>query len=187
MPRTEAGSVGKRINVVGTTGCGKTTFAAALAERLGVPHIEMDALFWKPNWEQTPDEEFFPIIDEATRGDRWVLDGGYSRTRAITWPRAEAIVWLDYSFARVFFRLVRRTIRRALTREELWTGCRESLRISLFSRDSILIWCLKTYGRRRRSYPTLIALPENAHLQFVRLRTPADAQHWLDRLGEEPG
>lgn len=185
MWQAGASGIGQRINVVGTTGCGKTTFAAALAERLGIPHVEVDALFWRPAWEQTPDEEFFPIIDEATRGDRWVLDGGYSRTRPITWPRAQTIVWLDYSLLRVFVRLLRRTIRRAFSREELWEGCRESFRTSFLSRDSILLWCLKTYWRRRRTYPKLMTMTEHAHLQFVRLRTPRRAERWLEDVEAE--
>jgi len=177
--------IGQRISVIGTTGCGKTTFARALAERLGISHIEMDDLFWKPNWVQTPDAEFFPIIDDATRGDRWVLDGGYSRTRPITWPRADTIVWLDYSFPRVFLQLLRRTIHRAATGDELWDGCRESFRVSFLSRDSILIWCLKTYWRRRRNYPKLLTLPEHAHLRFVRLASPRKAREWLDSVVAE--
>lgn len=102
---------GSRINVVGTTGSGKTTAAKLLAKRLGLPRIELDALFWKPDWGETPDEEFLPAVDEATRGDRWVLDGNYSRTRSIVWPRVDTIIWLDYSFPRVFGQLLRRTIR----------------------------------------------------------------------------
>jgi len=175
----------RRINVVGTTGSGKTTFARALAERLELPCIELDALFWKPNWEQTPDEEFLPLVDEATRGERWVLDGNYSRTRPITWPRAESVVWLDYSFPRVFTQLLRRTLSRALSGDELWPGCRETLRGSFVSRDSILLWCLQTYWRRRRNYPKLIAASEHAHLQFIRLRSPRRARKWLERIAPQ--
>ena len=172
----------RRINVVGTTGSGKTTAARAIAERLGIEHIELDALFWKPDWGQTPDDEFLPAVDEATRGERWVLDGNYSRTRPIVWPRADTIVWLDYGFPRVFGRLLWRTIRRSITREELWSGCRERLRISFFSRESILIWCLKTYWLRRRNYPELLSRPEHKHLRLIHLRSPREAQTWIGRL-----
>ena len=173
---------GRRINVVGTTGSGKTTAARAIAERLGIEHIELDALFWKPDWGQTPNDEFLPAVDEATRCERWVLDGNYSRTRPIVWPRADTIVWLDYSFPRVFGRLLWRTIRRSITREELWSGCRERLRISFFSRESILIWCLKTYWLRRRNYPELLSRPEHKHLRLIHLRSPREARTWIGRL-----
>ncbi len=174
---------GLRINVVGTTGSGKTTVAAEISRRLDLPHIELDALFWKPEWGETPDEEFLPKVDRATRGERWVLDGNYSRTRRIVWPRADTVVWLDYSFPRVFLQLLWRTIQRAATKRELWSGCRESWRISFFSRGSILVWCLKSYWVRRRNYPAIFAQPEHQHLDLIHLRTPGETSHWLDRIG----
>jgi adenylate kinase family enzyme len=173
---------GRRINVVGTTGSGKTTVAEAIAARLGMEHVELDALFWRPGWGETPDDEFLPRVDEATSGERWVVDGNYSRTRPIVWPRADTIVWLDYSFPRVFSQLLSRTIRRSITKEELWSECRERFRVSFFSRESILIWCLKTYWRRRRDLPALFARPEYQHLRVVRLCTPRETADWLGRL-----
>jgi len=173
---------GRRINVVGTTGSGKTTVARAIAERLDVPYIELDALFWKPDWGETPDDEFLPKVDAATCGDRWVLDGNYSRTRPIVWPRADMIVWLDYPFPRVFLQLLRRTISRAITKEAMWDGCVETWRKGFFSRDSILLWCLQTYWRRRRNYPGVFNRPEHRHLRVVRLRSPRETAGWLARL-----
>ena len=173
---------GLRINVIGTTGSGKTTVAHAVAERLGLPRIELDALFWKPNWGETPDQEFLPKVDEATRRDRWVVDGNYSRTRSIVWARADTIVWLDYSFPRVFLQLLGRTIRRATTREPMWDGCVETWRKGFFSRDSILLWCLKTYGRRRRNVPAVLRRPEHRHLTIIRLRSRRETDAWLRSL-----
>ena len=184
MSEHEHDRPGRRINVVGTTGSGKTTVARAIAQRLGLPHIELDALFWKPDWGQTPDDEFLPTVDEATRGERWVLDGNYSRTRPIVWPRADTIVWLDYRFSRVFGQLLWRTIRRAITKEPMWDGCVENLRLAFFSRESILLWCLKTYRRRRRNYPEISARPEYKHLRFIHLRSPRATMDWLRRLNQ---
>jgi len=45
-----------RINVVGTSGVGKSTLARHLAGRLAVPYIEMDRLYWRENWQGTTDE-----------------------------------------------------------------------------------------------------------------------------------
>jgi adenylate kinase family enzyme len=169
-----------RINVVGTTGSGKTTTAKLLAERFGLHRIEMDALSWQPNWEMTPREELRRLVDEATRGDRWVIDGNYSDVRSILWPKLDTIVWLDYRFPRVFTQLLARTVRRAVTREELWNGCRERVATSFFSKDSILIWCLKTYWRRRRSYPKLFVQPEYAHIDVLRFRSPRAFRAWFE-------
>lgn len=48
-----------KINVVGTSGSGKSTLARQLAERLDVPYIEMDRLYWRPEWQGTPDDAFW--------------------------------------------------------------------------------------------------------------------------------
>jgi adenylate kinase family enzyme len=53
----------KRVAVVGVTRSGKTTLAITLSQRLGVPHIELDALYWQPNWTPPADRgEFRPVI-----------------------------------------------------------------------------------------------------------------------------
>jgi hypothetical protein len=115
-------------------------------------------------------------------GSRWVVDGNYGKVRDIVWSRADTIVWLDYTLPVIMRRLVWRTIRRVVTREELWSGNREGVRGALFSRDSILLWALRTFRRRRREYPVLLASPEYAHLAVVRLRSPRAADEWLSNL-----
>ena len=180
MKRPTNEFAGSRINVVGTTGSGKTTATKMLANRLGLRLIELDAVFWKPNWGETADDEFLPAVEEATRGDRWVLDGNYSRPRSTVWPRADTIIWLDYSLPRVFWQLLKRTVRRSATREELWSGCHERFIAQFFSTDSILLWCLKTYWRRRRNYPRLFEQREHGHLQVLIFRTPREFQRWFD-------
>jgi adenylate kinase family enzyme len=174
--------VGVRINVVGTCGAGKTTTARALAERLGLPHVELDALSWGPNWTQRPDDEFRASVAAAVSGERWVIDGNYRKTRDLVWARADTVVWLDYSFPRVFAQLLRRTFRRAFTQEELWQGNRERLAVQFFSRESILLWALKTHWRRQREYPELLARPQYRRLPTIRLRSPREANEWLSRV-----
>lgn len=177
-------STPNRICVVGVTGSGKTTFAAALADRLGVPHIELDALHWDPNWQEAPDDVFRQRVAEAIQRPSWVCDGNYSAARDILWPRAQAIIWLDYPFGLVFRRLVARTLRRALTRQILWNGNREPFwpHLKLWSQKSLIHWLFKTYGRRKREYPQLFAQPEHAHLQVIRFGTPKQAAAWLESV-----
>lgn len=173
----------KRISVVGTSGSGKTTFARQIAQRMGVPHVELDALHWEPNWQEAPVEVFQQRVETALSEDAWVVDGNYSAIRSVVWGRADTVVWLDFSFPIVFARILKRTARRVFTREELWnTGNRESLRMTFLSRDSILLWVLRTYRRRRREYPELFKRPENAHLQVIRLESPRCAAAWLSEI-----
>ena len=92
----------KKINVIGTSGSGKTTFSRQLAEKLGYPYIEMDALFWGKNWQQSTDEVFFRKLEEAMEQEKWVLDGNYSRTTDIKWKEADTVIWIDFNFIRTF-------------------------------------------------------------------------------------
>ncbi len=186
MKNQDLPTPGQRISVVGTSGSGKTTVGRGIADRLGIPCIELDALAWLPGWTNRPLAELRELVEERTRGPAWVVDGNYSKVRDLVWGRADTVVWLDYPFRRVFGQLLRRTIRRSLRREELWNGNRESLRMSFFSRDSILLWAIRTYRRRRRQYPELLSKPEHAYLKVIRLRSPAETRRWLDGLAR-PG
>lgn len=170
--------------MVGTSGSGKTTVGRAIASRLGIPFVELDALAWLPGWTNRPLAELRELVEERTRGPSWVVDGNYSKVRDLVWGRADTVVWLDYPFRRVFGQLLRRTVRRALRREELWNGNRESLRMSFFSRESILLWAIRMHGRRKRQYPGLLARPEHGHLNVIRLRSPAETRRWLDGLAQ---
>lgn len=172
----------ERIVVIGTSGSGKTTMACNIAKRLAVPHVELDSLHWEANWTEAKVEDFCERVRSAVAGDAWVVCGNYSAVRSLVWPRAEMVVWLDYSFQVIMSRLLRRTLRRAFTREELWNGNKESLRTAFFSRDSILLWALTTYKTRRKESPLLFALPEHSHLRVVHLRSPRQADAWLRRL-----
>jgi len=180
----------KRINVIGTTGSGKSTFAKALAEKLGYPCFHLDQLFWKPNWVETGDEELFSKVEAVTSGDCWVLDGNYNRTNDIKWRHADTVIWLDYSFPRTFFQLLRRTLGRVFTRREIWprTGNRESFKRSFMSRDSIFLWFFRCYKKNKVRYSEFQKLPEYRHIRFVRLCRPKDARAFIEsaRNGNEP-
>ncbi|MGH2416825.1 MAG: adenylate kinase [Candidatus Limnocylindria bacterium] len=168
----------ERINVVGTSCSGKTTLARAVAERLGLPHTELDALFWGPGWEPVPPEAFDVRVADAVSRSQWVIDGGYSTVRAVIWERADTVVWLDYPMPLVLGRWARRTIARIRSQEEFWpgTGNRESIGNAL-RRGGLLWWILRTHrGRRRRTRRDLAARPG---LRVVHLRSPAATQRWL--------
>jgi adenylate kinase family enzyme len=167
----------RRVNVVGVTGSGKTTFARKLAARLGYPHIELDALYHEPNWQAAPLHIFRERTHRALSADCWVVDGNYSKVRDIVWIQADTIVWLNYPFPLVLWRLFRRTIRRVIMKQEMWESRnRETWRRTL-SRDSILVWAFQSYNRRKREYPRLFT--EWPHLDIVILRSPDEAERWL--------
>lgn len=138
---------------MGTTGSGKSRLAERLAEQTGLRVIELDALFWGRDWRPVPLELFRHRVERETRDDGWIVVGNYTQVRDLVWPNADTLVWLDLPLSLVMWRLVRRTVQRAATKEELWgTGNRESFRNAFLSRQSILLWALKTHRRNREKY-----------------------------------
>lgn len=170
-----------RVAVIGSTSSGKTTLAKSLATVLGSVHIEMDALRFLPGWKVRDNDDFRAKVGEATSQPRWVTDGNYSITRDLTWGRADTVIWLNYNLPLILRRLTRRTFSRWWNRTELWnTGNRENLIKHFIPNDeSLYFWVLKTYWKRRRELPAIIARPEHAHLRFIIFTTPRETDLWL--------
>ncbi len=173
----------ERISIVGNTGSGKSTLAGQLAAGLGYPHVELDALHWEPGWQSAADDVFRRRVRLATAQECWVVDGNYSRVRDIIYERLQMLVWLDYPLSVNLWRLTRRGLKRVITREDLWeSGNRESFRGQFFSRDSLYVWAIKTHQIKRERYLSLMADPDFAHINIVRLRSPAAANRWRRRF-----
>ncbi len=173
---------GPRIVIVGTTGSGKTTTAARLSGLLGIPHIELDAIHWLPNWVEMERELFRQKVSDALAGPAWITDGNYRKAYDLIWARATTLIWLDYDLPVIFWQLFWRTLRRVVTGEELWNGNRERFGNAFLSKDSLFIWALQSQPKQRRQYPLLLASPEYAHLQVLRFRTRRETERWLAQV-----
>jgi adenylate kinase family enzyme len=168
-----------RVAIVGTSCSGKSTLARTLAAALKVPHIELDASYWGPNWRPVDAQEFRRRVDYLTSQPRWVCDGNYSGVRDLVWQRAESVVWLNYSLPLVMTRALRRTLKRCISGSRLFSGNRESFRLSFLSRDSILLWVIRTHRARQVEFPKLFTDNRHAHLYVVELRGRSDARCFL--------
>ncbi len=177
----------RRISLVGNAGSGKSTLGRRLAARLGVPFEELDGHFHQPGWTERPADEFLEVIDALTRADGWVIDGNY-RTVVLdgpVWERADTVVWLDLPRRTVMAQVVRRTVRRVTTRQELWNGNREPLG-NLWRLDpqrSIVAWAWTQHAKYVERYGAAMTDPRFGHLRFVRLRSRAEAEAWLGTFG----
>jgi adenylate kinase family enzyme len=171
-----------RIAVVGATGSGKTILAGNIAQHLSIPHIETDSIYWGSNWMPIPLDEFRLRMDRITQGKYWVIDGNYSKVRDLVWGRADTLVWLDYPFLLVFWRLLHRSISRIFSREELWNGNRETFRNMFLSRDSLFVWLFQSYSHQKRAYPNQVKEPMFSHLAFLRIKSPREADEWVIHL-----
>lgn len=169
----------RRILVAGTSGTGKTTLARAIAARIGLPAVELDALHHGPAW--TPRPEFLDDVRALVAGDTWITEWQYPAARPLLVERADLMVWLDLPFRTTLRRVVVRTVRRRVSREVLWNGNQEApLRTFFTDPDHIVRWAVRVRHDLAAWVPDL----ERTHpaLTIVRLRTSRDVESWLSAL-----
>lgn len=154
---------------------------AALARLLGACFLELDSLKHQAGWKPLPEAEFRARVAAVTTGERWVIDGNYRGVQDLVWARAETVVWLDLPRRTVMRRVIWRSFWRAARRTELWNGNRERWRnfFSLDAQQSVVVWAWQTHASTRARYEAAMADPSNAHLRFIRLRSPAEVQRFL--------
>jgi adenylate kinase family enzyme len=161
--------------IASASGCGKTTLGRALAARLEIPFVELDALNHGPGWTEATAEELRSRVEPVMAGDGWVIDGAYrSKLGDLVLEAADTVVWLDLPRREWLPRLIRRTVRRITRREELWGGNRESFRNAFLTRDGLLRFAWRNYRVRRATYPS-----ELARFHVVRLLSQSEVDAWL--------
>jgi adenylate kinase family enzyme len=168
-----------RVLISGISGSGKTTVAKALEVRLGLPRHELDALHHGPGWVKRP--EFEADVAAFADAPRWVTEDQYTSLLGDhLWQRADTVVWLDLPRATVMRQVVRRTLRRAATREELWNGNRESVRDWLDPEHPVR-WAWKRHAEHReRTAARIAAYPQ---VRVVRLTSSRAARAWAAGAG----
>ncbi len=175
----------RRVSVVGNSGSGKSSLARRIAAVLDAPCIELDAIHHLPGWQPIDPDAFVDRVEAITEAETWVIDGNY---RAVVvegpvWARADAIVWLDLPRVTVMRQVTRRTLRRTVRRERLWNGNREHLtNFWVWHHDSIIRWAWTQHGKYQDRYSRAMASPALDHIEFVRLRSHAEADEWVENL-----
>jgi adenylate kinase family enzyme len=170
----------KRIVIIGTTGSGKTTLGKRLGEILNLKVFDLDEIYWLDNWELASDELAEQRLSSVVVGDEWIISGNYSRSRHLTWNKADTIIWLDYPFWIKFIRLLKRSVGRAMSQETMWgTNNRESWG-RIFSKDSILRWLWKSHKPFKERTPKFLA--DYPHLTVIHHPHPRNTERFLDEL-----
>lgn len=171
-----------RILLYGVTGSGKTTLAARIAARTGIPFHSVDELTWQPGWAPVPIDEQRRRIEEICAGDAWILDTAYHAWLDVPLARADLIVALDYPRWVSLSRLLRRTTARLLDGRAVCNGNRESLR-HVLSWDSIVLWHFRSFDRKRVRMRAWAVDPRAPRV--VRLTSPAAAELWLATVSND--
>ncbi|MEM7499263.1 MAG: DNA topology modulation protein FlaR [Pseudomonadota bacterium] len=167
----------RRVMVLGGAGAGKSTFARALGGRLSVPVVHLDSLYWESGWVPAEEAVFLARIEEAVRGDAWVMDGNYSRTWPMRLARADTVILLDVSTPRRLARVVRRSLANyGRTRADLGNDCPEQLPDGAFLR-----WILG-YNRRGRGKALALLADASPEIACHHLRGAGAARRFLDQF-----
>jgi adenylate kinase family enzyme len=177
VPATDRLGDARRILVYGATGSGKSTMAEGIGELTGIPVTSVDDICWSPGWVQMPKHEQLETFDRITRGDAWILDSAYEGWRYLAHERADLVVALDFARLTSFSRLLRRTLHRMIDGTEVCNGNRESFREIFLARDSILLWHVTSFRRKRAEMRTWEAADFGPRV--IRLRRPAHARSFL--------
>lgn len=173
-----------RIRVVGSSGSGKTTTATAIAERLGIPRLELDSVHWLPDWKELDPEQFRRrALEFATSHTRWVMDGNYNGRLGTTVDHlVDTFVWLDLPRWRVMAALFARTVRRSITRERLWGTNNHERLTSLLRWDpykNLMRWSWINHHKNRQRYGERAAAAPD---QWIRLRSRREVGEFLEGL-----
>ena len=166
----------KKVVVIGSGGAGKSTFARRLGEISGLPVIHLDTVFWRPNWEPTPKEEWKAKVEEMMKADAWIMDGNFGGTRELRMRAADTIIMLDLPRRVCMYRIMKRAIvYRGKKRPDMAEGCLEKMDLDFIS----WVWNYRKRGRLR-------ALDEIGRLngkEFVVLKNHREIEDYLFRVG----
>ncbi|WP_159617450.1 adenylate kinase [Arthrobacter zhaoguopingii] len=178
------GATAQRVIFHGVTGSGKSAAAHAYAAAARLPEYSADDdLGWLPGWQNRPPEEQRRIAAGIAAQERWVIDSAYSGWRDLMLARADLVVALDYPRWLSLSRLIRRTIRRCVAREQVCNGNTESFR-RVFTRDSIILWHFRAFPRKREALERIKADP--AMPPVISFRRPAELEAWIARAARDP-
>lgn len=174
----EGNEVLMKISIRGVSCSGKTTLAKRLSKELNIEHIELDECYWLPNWQNRELNEFLQVVEKKLKAESWVMDGNYSKVYKGLKVDYDYQVWLDYSFTKIFYRYCKRTFDRVVFKRRVCNGNIENYK-SLFSADSLLLWILKTYWKRKSELKILQA---NGDKKLIVIKKEDDIVRMIENL-----
>ncbi len=162
----------QRILIIGCGGAGKSTLARQLGQKMNLPVVHLDKLFWKPGWEESSDEEIDEKIFRELEKPQWIMDGNFGRTLPRRLEYCDTVIWLDYPRLTCFLGVLKRVITTYGTvRPDMGEGCPER-----FDWD-FLKWVWGFNRKNRKRFQTL--LDDAPQVQTVRLKNRRQTRGFL--------
>ena len=116
----------ERILIIGCGGAGKSTLARQLGEKLGLPVVHLDSLFWKPGWVEETKEAFDQKLAVELEKPQWIMDGNFNRTMSQRMEKCDTIIYLDFSRWACLLGVVKRVVTNyGKVRPDMGQGCPE--------------------------------------------------------------
>lgn len=163
--------------MIGSGGAGKSTFSRRLGEVTGLPVIHLDSLFWRPNWERMPEDEWAATVSELAAGEAWIMDGNFGGTREIRVRASDTIILLDIARVRCLYRILKRVIMyHGRSRPDMAAGCNEKIDLEFL----LWVWNYKNQGRKR----ALAGLDKMPGKDIVILKSPREVEAYLMRMAD---
>lgn len=158
----------KRILIIGNAGAGKSTFAKALSQKLGLPLVHLDQLFWYGDWQTVERLEFDQRLQEELEKPQWIIDGNFSRTLPHRLQYCDTVFWLDMPTITCLWGITKRIITNyGKVREDMGGNCRER-----FDRQKPAFYknVIGFNKRHRKKYKALLAQQEHVTVHILRRR-----------------
>jgi adenylate kinase family enzyme len=163
----------RRILIVGNSGGGKSTLARRLGDKLGLPVIHLDVLFWKPGWVESERDDYRARVMAALQAPEWICDGQFTSTFHLRMPLADTIVWIDQPRVLCLVRAIWRAISyRDGGRPDMAEGCREKIDFAFYR----YIW---TFDREKKPEIEAALAAYGAHAQLHRLQSDREIAAFL--------
>lgn len=165
----------KKVIVIGSGGSGKSTFSRMLGDKLDIPVVHLDKLYWHAGWVKTPKDEWEEIVRREIEKPEWIMDGNFGGTRPMRLAACDTVIFLDLPRWLCMYRILKRTITfRRGTRPDMADGCDER-----FDPEFILwVWNYPNSGRRR----VIAELAELSDKNVIVLRSPSEIVSFLKGL-----
>ena len=167
----------RRILIVGNSGGGKSTLARRLGERLKLPVIHLDVIFWKPGWVEIGDDQFRVEVERVLQAPAWICDGNFGGSWDLRMPLADTIVWLDQPRLLCLFRAITRVVmyRGRRTRPDMAEGCDEKFDPKFYG----FIW---TYDAKIAPRLEAALAEHGSHARIVRLKSDREIEAFVAGL-----
>ena len=169
----------KKILIIGISGAGKSTFAMKLSEKLSIPIIHLDRLFFEPGWVMVGKDLFEKKVLEQTKMDIWIIDGNYTNSMELWLKDADTVFYFDFPVVHCLWSVIKRRIMfHNKTRPDSAEGCDEALNLELLK----FIWNFK-----KNNTPGIesILAKQPKEKQIIRFRNYSDIKKFLHQLSEK--